>query len=71
MSLYLVNLIFSAIFIIFAFLLPRVPRNSIFGLRTVATLSDEEVRKISNKKASYLLCILGFSGLILDAFSTF
>jgi uncharacterized membrane protein len=37
-------------------------------LRTVATLSDEEVWKISNKKASYLLYILGLSGLILDAF---
>jgi len=68
MSVYLVNLIFSAIFIISAFLLPRVPRNSIFGLRTMATLSDEEVWKISNKKASYLMYILGLFGLILDAF---
>ena len=68
MSTYLVIFIISILFIIFAFLLPRVPRNTIFGLRTVATLSDEEVWKISNKKASYLLYILGLSGLILDAF---
>jgi len=71
MSTYLVIFIISILFIIFAFLLPRVPRNTIFGLRTVATLSDEEVWKISNKKASYLLYILGLSGLILDAFFYF
>jgi uncharacterized membrane protein len=68
MSTYLVIFIISILFIISAFLLPRVPRNTIFGLRTVATLSDEEVWKISNKKASYLLYILGLSGLILDIF---
>jgi uncharacterized membrane protein len=34
----------------------------------MATLSDEEVWKISNKKASYLMYILGLFGLILDAF---
>ncbi len=71
MDIYLVILICSALFIISGFLLPRVPQNSIFGLRTTATLSDEEIWRLSNRRASYFLYFFGFISLLLDLFFWF
>lgn len=60
------SMLMGLVFCFMAFLLPQAERNSVFGIRTRWSLSDDLVWAESQKKSSFVFAI---SGLLLVIFS--